>query len=126
MRHSQAGPWRDCRGWGNLIAFAAMGEYRAATISEGVAVDMKMKRVSVAVSFLFLLFIAQPLLAQAQGGRRGGAAAAAGTPAEPPAGRGTDQPSAEARARLQNGPAMNYKFVENWPNLPQGYNFGEC
>jgi len=53
-------------------------------------------------------------------------AAAFGFGQAPPAGRGTDHPSAEQVAKLKSGPPLPYKLVPNWAQLPKGYNFGEC
>jgi hypothetical protein len=29
-------------------------------------------------------------------------------------------------ADLKTGPPLNYHVVENWAQLPEGWNFGEC
>lgn len=52
------------------------------------------------------------------------AAAALSGPASQ--GRGTDRPSAERYAALDQGPALPYQVDANWPQLPKGYNFGEA
>jgi DNA-binding beta-propeller fold protein YncE len=44
----------------------------------------------------------------------------------PPDGRPTERPTAEALARLQNGPPLLYREVGGWPQLPNGMNFGEA
>jgi len=44
----------------------------------------------------------------------------------PPPGRGTETPTAEQLARLRSGPPLPYAVDANWPQLPKGYNFGEC
>jgi DNA-binding beta-propeller fold protein YncE len=47
------------------------------------------------------------------------------TPA-PTTGRGTERPTPDQVARLQHGPPLPYKLDANWPDLPKGFNFGEC
>jgi DNA-binding beta-propeller fold protein YncE len=51
---------------------------------------------------------------------------AQGTAAAPPAGRDTDRPSPEQVARLKTGPPLPFRVAADWPQLPKGYNFGEC
>ena len=46
--------------------------------------------------------------------------------AQPPVGRGTDRVPAEQVAKLKSGPPLPYHVVQNWAQLPKGYNFGEC
>ena len=49
------------------------------------------------------------------------------TPTSPVApGRTTEGPDPETIAKLLSGPALPYKVDANWPQLPKGYNFGEC
>src|SRR5213083_303132 len=52
-------------------------------------------------------------------------AACAQTPPPNP-GRPTDRPAAEAVAKLKSGPTLPYAVDPSWPQLPKGYNFGEC
>jgi DNA-binding beta-propeller fold protein YncE len=44
----------------------------------------------------------------------------------PNPGRSTDRPSAEAVAALKSGPPLPYTVDASWPQMPKGYNFGEC
>jgi hypothetical protein len=43
-----------------------------------------------------------------------------------PASHATERPTSEQLAKLKTGPALPYRLAENWPQLPKGYNFGEC
>ena len=44
----------------------------------------------------------------------------------PNPGRPTDRPDPDQLARLKSGPPLPYAVDANWPQLPKGYNFGEC
>jgi len=44
----------------------------------------------------------------------------------PNPGRDTDRPTPEQVARLKTGPALPYAVDAAWPQMPKGYNFGEC
>lgn len=46
--------------------------------------------------------------------------------AQNPPARGTERASPEEVAKLRSGPALPYKVDPNWPQLPKGYNFGQC
>lgn len=43
----------------------------------------------------------------------------------PPA-RGTERASPEEVAKLKSGPPLPYAVDPKWPQLPKGYNFGQC
>ena len=47
-------------------------------------------------------------------------------PQTPAAARPTEHPTAEQLAKLKSGPELPYTVDPNWPQLPRGYNFGEC
>jgi DNA-binding beta-propeller fold protein YncE len=49
-----------------------------------------------------------------------------GQAAAPAPGRPTDRPTDEQVARLKSGPALPYAVDAAWPQMPKGYNFGEC
>jgi len=53
-------------------------------------------------------------------------AAMLGQTATPNPGRGTERPTAEQLSKLKSGPSLPYAVDANWPQLPKGYNFGEC
>jgi len=44
----------------------------------------------------------------------------------PNPGRPTDRPPAEQVAKLKTGPPLPYAVDASWPQMPKGYNFGEC
>ncbi|MES1167077.1 MAG: peptidyl-alpha-hydroxyglycine alpha-amidating lyase family protein [Pseudomonadota bacterium] len=48
------------------------------------------------------------------------------TPAAPILARPTERPDPADVAKLKSGPPLPYKVDANWPQLPKGYNFGEC
>jgi DNA-binding beta-propeller fold protein YncE len=50
----------------------------------------------------------------------------AAPPSPAPPGRATERPSEEAIAKLQGGPRLPFTVDPKWPQLPKGYNFGEC
>jgi DNA-binding beta-propeller fold protein YncE len=41
-------------------------------------------------------------------------------------GRATERPDPDQVAQLPTAPTLPYRVDENWPQLPAGYNFGEC
>jgi hypothetical protein len=49
-----------------------------------------------------------------------------GQTAAPNPGRPTDRPDPAVVARLKSAPPLRYAVDPNWPQLPKGYNFGEC
>jgi len=49
-----------------------------------------------------------------------------GQTAAPAPGRATERPTPEQVAALKSGPPLPYTVDANWPQLPKGYNFGEC
>src|SRR5262249_34304714 len=52
--------------------------------------------------------------------------APANPPSPPPPGRATERPSAESIAKLKSGPPLPFTVDAQWPQMPKGYNFGEC
>lgn len=49
-----------------------------------------------------------------------------GQAAAPAAGRATERPAPEQLAKLKDGPPLPYAVDPHWPQMPKGYNFGEC
>jgi DNA-binding beta-propeller fold protein YncE len=49
-----------------------------------------------------------------------------GQAAAPNPGRATDRPTTEELAKLKSGPPLSYTVDASWPQMPKGYNFGEC
>ena len=49
-----------------------------------------------------------------------------GQAAAPVPGRATERPTPEQLAKLKGGPPLPYTVDANWPQMPKGYNFGEC
>ena len=49
-----------------------------------------------------------------------------GQAAAPAPGHATERPTTEQLAKLKSGPALPYAVDANWPQMPKGYNFGEC
>jgi len=84
---------------------------------------LRFKSAGIAILFLCLYLAVRPSAAQQAGASTGTPAVPAGAPAPTP--KETERPKPEEVARLQNGPAMAYKLDANWPDLPNGYNFGE-
>ena len=83
-------------------------------------------RFSVFVSTLVLLFASPVAWPQAAGQP----AAAAQSWQAMEAALHPDRPQAdidqECARKFQSGPPLPYHLVANWPNMPKGYNFGEC
>lgn len=73
--------------------------------------------VSVVVATLFLVALLARFSLPAQ-------AAATAAPAAPA--RATERIDPELVAKLPTAPALPYTVDANWPELPAGYNFGEC
>ena len=78
-------------------------------------------RFYVVVLALVLMFVSPLAQHPAVGQARGGAAAPAIRPDRTPASL-----AEELAAKCQTGPQLPYHLVANWPDLPKGYNFGEC
>jgi len=50
----------------------------------------------------------------------------AAAPPQPGPGNVPAQLARELAQKYQSGPQLPHRLVANWPNLPKGYNFGEC